>query len=148
MKKSIPLIVLTAMLGLTATGAMAQNRWQGHDWDPPANNQWRDNDRHDNGRHNGWDNRNEGRNDRRDDRRRMVYAPRRGAAVREYVYYPQARAYYAPWNHRWYYRHGSRWVVQQNAPVSINLGNGINISLGAESPVTYDSYVVQHYREY
>jgi hypothetical protein len=131
-----PLIALTALLAATAGTALAQTRWQGHDWDPPASQQWH----HDNGRHSGWE--------RREERRRMVYAPRRGATVREYVYYPNARAYYAPWNKRWYYRRGSRWVVAERAPVSINLGNGLSISLGADSPIVYDSYVVKHYREY
>jgi hypothetical protein len=130
-----PLIALTALLAATAGTALAQNHWHGHDWDPPASQQWHRTVRHE-----------EHHEERRN--RRMVYAPRHGAAVREYVYYPNARAYYAPWNHRWYYRHGSRWVVAERAPVSINLGNGINISLGADSPVVYDSYVVGHYRDY
>lgn len=133
--KTYLLAAATALLTFGAAGtATAQNNWhggthfRGHDWDPPASQQW---------------NRPAPRQ-----AKRLYYAPRRNVAVRDYVYYPQARAYYAPWDHRWYYRNGNRWVVRETAPLNINLGNGISISLGADSPVTYDSYVVSNYRNY
>ncbi|HEX2858747.1 MAG TPA: hypothetical protein VHP58_00875 [Alphaproteobacteria bacterium] len=134
--KTYLLAAATALLTLGAAGtALAQNQWhggthfRGHDWDPPAGHQWK-------------------RIPPGQAKKRLYYAPRHNVAVREYVYYPQARAYYAPWNKRWYYRNGNRWVVRQSAPLNINLGNGINISLGADVPYTYDTYVVNNYRTY
>lgn len=62
-----------------------------------------------------------------------------------YVYYPSSQTYYNPTLHRYYYMNNGVWTQSPTAPVSINLGKSVSITLGGSTPYVYHPTVIQQY---
>jgi len=62
-----------------------------------------------------------------------------------YVYYPSSQVYYSPVVKRYYYLNNGAWMQSQTAPLSINLGKSVSITLGGSTPYVYHPMVVKEY---
>lgn len=62
-----------------------------------------------------------------------------------YIYYPSSQVYYSPTLRRYYYMNNGTWSQSPTAPVSINLGKSVSITLGGSTPYVYHPTVIQEY---
>ena len=63
----------------------------------------------------------------------------------KYVYYPSSEVYYNPVVSRYYYRDNGTWVERPAAPVGIQLGKDVSVTLGGPSPYVYHTEVIKQY---
>ena len=75
----------------------------------------------------------------------IAFGSRALAAEVRYIYYPPAEVYYDPIEKNYYYRDNSVWVERTVAPVGINLGKGVSVTLGGTTPYVYHETVVKQY---
>lgn len=62
-----------------------------------------------------------------------------------YIYYPSSQVYYSPVVKRYYYLNNGAWMQSPTAPLSINLGKSVSITLGGSTPYVYHPMVVKEY---
>jgi hypothetical protein len=75
------------------------------------------------------------------------WAPAHGHRAKhyKYIYYPSSQVYFNPVVGRYYYMNSGVWTYGVAAPVGINLGKGVSITLGGPVPYVYHPVVLQQY---
>lgn len=63
----------------------------------------------------------------------------------KYIYYPSSQVYYSPVVRKYYYQNNGTWMNGAAAPATVNLGKGISINLGGDTPYVYHPVVQQQY---